>query len=225
MDLKLEKIYQKKGIKYVFGVDEAGRGPLAGPVVAAATIINSKIPNQKSKLKLKNQNLEYILKILKDSKGLSYKKREKIFDLIKKISEIQYAYSSVNEKIIDKINIEQATFLAMKRSIEKLKNKLKISPQIVLVDGNRKISKLKYPQKTIIKGDIKVSSIALSSIIAKVIRDKKMEKLSKKYPQYKFEIHKGYPTKLHLQLLKKYGPCKIHRKSYKPVQLSKKQNA
>ncbi|MGB9726631.1 MAG: ribonuclease HII [Minisyncoccia bacterium] len=219
MDLKLEKSYLKKGIKYIFGVDEAGRGPLAGPVVAAAVMINSNFEKQKSKLKLKTQKLKELLKILRDSKRLSFKKREEIFNLIKKMSEIKYAYASVNEKIIDKINIEQATFLAMRKSIEKLKNKLKISPQIILVDGNQKISKLKYPQKTIIKGDAKVSSIAISSIIAKVIRDKKMEKLSKKYPQYKFEIHKGYPTKLHLKLLKNYGPSKIHRKSYKPVKL------
>lgn len=210
MNLKLEKNYYKKGIKVIFGIDEAGRGPLAGPVIAAAVIIN---PKSHSKI----QNLKKILKEAKDSKKLTSLKREKIFQLIKKIPEIKYSYSSISEKIIDKINIEKATFLAMKKSIDKLKKKIKISPQIILIDGNRKIPKIKYPQKTIIKGDDKILSIALASIIAKVIRDKKMISLAKKFPQYHFEIHKGYPTKIHLKFLKKYGPCEIHRKSFKPL--------
>lgn len=217
MDLKFEKNYFKKGFRTIFGVDEAGRGPLAGPVVASAVFINLNLLKRKPEL---NSNFQNLLSQINDSKKITPKKREKIFKLIKKCPIIKYAFCSVSEKIIDKINIEKATFLAMKKSIEKLKNELKISPQIVLVDGNRKILKLKYPQKTIVKGDNKISSIALASIIAKVIRDKKMIQLSYKYPQYKFEIHKGYPTKLHLKLLKKYGPCHVHRKSFRPIKFN-----
>lgn len=217
MDLKFEQFYQKKGYKYIFGVDEAGRGSLVGPVTAAAVIINSKIKKQIRQLaeKIQNQNFKEILKILRDSKKLSAKKREKIFKLMKQNPLIDFSWSMVGEKTIDKINVSEATFLAMRRSIEKLKKKIKINPNLILVDGNQKISKLKYPQKTIIKGDEKISSIALASVAAKVIRDKKMVALAKKYPQYKLEIHKGYPTKLHKSLIKKYGRCEIHRRSYK----------
>ena len=214
MDLKTEKFYQKKGYKYIFGVDEAGRGALTGPVVAAVVIIRS--PKfYKTKLgRVKNKRLE-ILKTLKDSKKLNTKKREEIFKIMKQNPLINFSWSMVGEKTVDKINISEATFLAMRRSIKKLKKKMKINPNLILVDGNQKISKLKSPQKTIIKGDEKISSIALASVVAKVIRDRKMIALAKKYPQYKFEIHKGYPTKLHKSLIKKYGICEIHRKSFK----------
>jgi ribonuclease HII len=216
MDLKTEKYHWKKGIT-IIGIDEAGRGPLAGPVVASSVMINPEI--QTKLLVAKNNNFKTLLKLTKDSKKLSAQQREKIFKLIKKIPEIKFTYTFINEKIIDQINIEQATFLAMKKSIQELEKKYKLKANLILIDGNRKIPKLNIKQKTIVKGDNKVFSIALASIIAKVLRDKKMLALSKKYPQYHFEIHKGYPTKLHLLLLKKYGPCKIHRKSYKPVQI------
>ncbi|MGB9763228.1 MAG: ribonuclease HII [Minisyncoccia bacterium] len=216
MDLKTEKYHWKKGIT-IIGIDEAGRGPLAGPVVASSVMINPEI--QTKLLVTKNNNFKTLLKLTKDSKKLSAQQREKIFKLIKKIPEIKFTYTFINEKIIDQINIEQATFLAMKKSIQELEKKYKLKANLILIDGNRKIPKLNIKQKTIVKGDNKVFSIALASIIAKVLRDKKMLALSKKYPQYHFEIHKGYPTKLHLLLLKKYGPCKIHRKSYKPVQI------
>jgi len=108
----------------------------------------------------------------------------------------------VSEKIIDKINIEQATFLAMKKSIQKLAKKTNLTPDLILIDGNRALPELPYSQKTIIKGDTKIASIALASVIAKVIRDKKMIALAQRYPRYHFEIHKGYPTKLHLKLIK-----------------------
>jgi len=224
MNLKAEKYYWKKGYKIIVGLDEAGRGPLAGPVTTAAVIINSKVTGHLSSpckrgsgipasAGMTIQNFKKILRNARDSKKLSVKQREKLFKLIKQSSFLKFSSCSVSEKVIDKINIEQATFKAMKNCLKKLKEK----PDLILVDGNRKISKLKCNQKTIIKGDDKIFSIALASIIAKVIRDKKMIKLSKKYPKYHFEIHKGYPTKLHRKLLKKYGPCKIHRKSYKPV--------
>ena len=223
MNLKTEEYFWKKGKKIIVGLDEAGRGPLAGPVTAAAVIVNSKtcpersrrVKNQKSKFQVKNQNLRTIFRNVRDSKKLSPKKREEIFKLIKTIPEIKFSYAFTSEKVIDQINIEQATFLAMKKCLKKLK----IKPDLILIDGNRLIPKIKYPQKTIIKGDDKIFSIALASIIAKVMRDKKMAALAKKYPHYHFEIHKGYPTKLHLKLLKKYGPSLIHRKSYKPVKI------
>lgn len=214
MNLRIEKYYWKKGYKKIIGLDEAGRGPLAGPVTAAAVLIL--LPNKISLLK--NEIFKKILLQARDSKKLSPKKREEIFRLIKKCSLIQFSYASVGEKVIDKINIEQATFKAMRICLKKLKINPKNSQHcLILVDGNRNIPQINYLQKTIIKGDDKVFSIALASIIAKVIRDKKMIILAKKYSNYHFEIHKGYPTKLHRKLLKKYGPCKIHRKSYKPV--------
>jgi len=224
MNLKAEKYYWKKGYKIIVGLDEAGRGPLAGPVTAAAVVVNSKVTGHLSSpckrgsgipasAGMTIQNFKKILRNARDSKKLSAQQREKLFKLIKKCPEIQFSYSSASEKLIDKINIEQATFKAMKNCL----NKLKVKPDLILVDGNRSLPKINYWQKTIIKGDDKIFSIALASIIAKVMRDKKMIKLSKKYPKYHFEIHKGYPTKLHRKLLKKYGPSKIHRKSYKPV--------
>jgi len=240
MNLKAEKYFWKKGYKIIVGLDEAGRGPLAGPVTAAAVIINPKtcpersrrIKSQKhapyrnevsgagSKLQIKNQNLRTILRDARDSKKLSTKQREKLFKLIKQSSFLKFSYCSVSEKVIDKINIEQATFKAMKNCLKSLNKKYNLKPNLILIDGNRIINDhLPYLQKTIIKGDDKILSIALASIIAKVIRDKKMITLAKKYSNYHFEIHKGYPTKLHRKLLKKYGPCEIHRKSYKPVRI------
>ena len=216
MNLRIEKYYWKKGYKKIIGLDEAGRGPLAGPVTAAAVLIL--LPNKISLLK--NEFFRKILLQARDSKKLSPKKREEIFRLIQKCSLIQFSHALVNEKVIDKINIEQATFKAMGICLKKLKINQKTSQHcLILVDGNRSIPKINYLQKTIIKGDDKILSIALASIIAKVIRDKIMITLAKKYPHYHFEIHKGYPTKLHRKLLKKYGPCKIHRKSYKPVRI------
>lgn len=214
MNLITEKYYWKKGYKIIVGLDEAGRGPLAGPVTAAAVLIL--LPNKISLLK--NEIFKKILLQAKDSKKLSAKKREKIFRLIKKCPLIKFSHALVNEKVIDKINIEQATFKAMKICLKKLKINQKISQHcLILIDGNRNLPQINYLQKTIIKGDDKILSIALASIIAKVTRDRKMITLAKKYPNYHFEIHKGYPTKLHRKLLKKYGSCQIHRKSYKPV--------
>ena len=211
MNLQTEKYYWKKGYKIIIGLDEVGRGPLSGPVTTAAVIINSKF-------QIKNKNFKEILKNARDSKKLSEKQREKIFKLIQKCPDIKFTISSVGPKTIDKINISEATKKAMKNCLNKIFPKRNLKKILILIDGNRILDKnLKIPQKTIVKGDNKIFSIALASIIAKVTRDRKMEKLSLQYPKYYFHQHKGYGTKLHKKLIKKYGPCKIHRKSYRPI--------
>tara|TARA_B100000686_G_C16326722_1_gene731061 strand:- start:10 stop:618 length:609 start_codon:yes stop_codon:yes gene_type:complete len=182
-----------KGYKIIAGVDEAGRGPLAGPVVAAAVILN------------KDMDLEDI----DDSKKISAKKRAELFP---KIQSMAHGIAVIDQEIIDEINILQAARLAMKQAVEKLI----ISPDILLIDGNQKID---YPieQWTIIKGDAKSSSIAAASILAKVTRDHIMEDYHREYPQYEFTRHKGYGTQRHRELIATYGPCPIHRKTFKGV--------
>ena len=153
---------------------------------------------------------------VKDSKQLSAKQRENIYAKLIKCPEVQWGVGVVSEKVIDKINILEATKLAMQKIIKKL------SPDFLLLDGNFKINFACLPlgrQKSIIRGDQKVISIAAASIIAKVTRDKIMQKLHKKYPQYGFDKHKGYGTKLHTEMLAKYGACPIHRKSFYPVKV------
>ena len=202
MNLNFERKLWKEGFKNVVGLDEAGRGALAGPVVAAAVMIN---PKKIKNLKLKRSKI-------RDSKELSPKEREIFFEVLLKDQAIEWATSKVSEKVIDKINILEATKLAMKRAVKKLEKKgLKID--FLILDGNFKIN-LKISQKSIVKADKKIFSCALSSILAKVFRDKIMLKYHKKYPQYRFDLHKGYPTKFHFEMLKKYGFCKIHRKSF-----------
>ena len=200
------------------GIDESGRGPLAGPVTAAAVTVGAaKIKNQK--LKIKN-----ILWRIKDSKRLTAKKREKIYEILKNHPEIEWGIGRVSERVIDRINILQATKLAMIKAVKKLKiknalvrpsdgSRKKSKIDFLIIDGNFGID-LDIPQKSVIKGDEKVFLIKLASIIAKVTRDKTMLRYHKKYPQYGFDKHKGYGTRLHFQMLKKYGPCKIHRKSF-----------
>ncbi len=190
--------------KIIIGVDEAGRGPLAGPVVSAAIIIDKKIEG------------------VKDSKSLSEKKREALFNIIKEEC-VAFGVGIANSQEIDKMNILNASLLSMKRAIDSikmnLKNKGKNLPEnvIVLVDGNRKIKNLSIEQKTIVKGDSKIYQISAASIIAKVVRDRMMCTFAKRYPQYNLCAHKGYPTKEHKELLKKYGASPIHRKSFRGV--------
>jgi len=211
MNLQREKYYWKKGYRMIAGLDESGRGPLAGSVTAAVVIVNPKF-------KIENQNFKEILRSTKDSKKLSEKQREKIFKLVPKCPYIKFVHSSVNAKIIDKINIENATKKAMKNCLNKILPKYNLKNILILIDGNRIIDKnLMISQKAIVKGDNKIFSIALASIIAKVTRDRKMKRLSLQYPKYYFHQHKGYGTKLHRKLIKKYGPCKIHRQSYRPI--------
>ena len=194
--------------KIIAGADEVGIGPLAGPVTVCILSVPSRFYQPLIK-KLKIKPAEFI----KDSKALSPSKREEIFEKVKSLKEIEWKIASVSPKIIDRINILQASFLAYQRCFKKLK----IKPDIIFVDGNKKIPKISVPQLPIIGGDKRHPLIALASIMAKVSRDKMMVKLSKKFPEYKFEIHKGYATKTHLKVLKKHKPSIIHRKSYQPV--------
>lgn len=202
--MKEEKKLWEKGYKYVAGLDEAGRGPLAGPVVAAVAVVSPK-----------HRNASRLVLGLRDSKKLSQKQREFFYNILTTHKDIKWGIGIVSEKVIDKINILQATKLAMQKAVKKIK------PDFLLLDGNftlQQVQGKKYiPQKSIIKGDQKVMSIAMASIIAKVTRDRLMQKYHKKYPQYGFAQHKGYPTKAHFASLEKFGPCKIHRKTFYPV--------
>ncbi|PAT02432.1 ribonuclease HII [Candidatus Izimaplasma bacterium ZiA1] len=184
-----------KGFKYIAGVDEVGRGPLAGPVVAAAVILN---PDE-------------IIEGLNDSKKLTDKKRRELSIEIKSKC-LAYSITYIDPIEIDKINIYQASKKAMIISIESLK----IKPDFVLSDA-MPLNEINIPYESIIKGDSKSATIAAASIIAKVERDDYMIKLGLKYPEYGFEQHKGYPTKKHVQALNDYGVLDCHRKTYKPV--------
>lgn len=187
-----DKKYLSNKIKIIAGTDEAGRGPLAGPVVAAAVILPKDFYDER----------------IDDSKKLSANLRQELFGVIKKDA-LCYAYSIISQNKIDQINILKASLLAMKRSVEKLK----LQPDLILVDGNKSFS---YAADVIpiIKGDSKSLSIASASIIAKVVRDRIMIKLASEFSQYGWETNKGYPTKEHIEAVLKYGACKIHRKTF-----------
>ena len=190
--LKYENQAKSQEYSFVCGVDEAGRGPLAGPVYAAAVILPDGV----------------IPEGVNDSKKLSEKKREALFDVItEEALDYSIAYATAEE--IDDINILQATFLAMKRAIDGLKTKA----DYAMIDGNR-MPPLDIPGETIVKGDANSASIAAASILAKVSRDRFMLKMAEKYPRYQFEKHKGYGTKLHYQMLNEYGPSEIHRQTF-----------
>jgi len=201
LDLRTEQQYFDLGYDLIGGVDEAGRGPLAGPVVAACVVIDKNF-------KIDHDDLELVA----DSKKLSAKKREKLFSVIKdKVLAVEIGV--VDNLTIDKINILQASFLAMRRAIKNLK----IEPNYILVDGNFKIPKLEKAQTAIVGGDAKVFCIAAASIIAKVSRDWMMSEIDKQYPEYEFAKHKGYGTKAHFSKIAELGPCPIHRFSFSPV--------
>lgn len=190
--LQFENQSIAEGYKLIAGVDEVGRGPLAGPVVCACVIMP----------------LDEIIEGIDDSKKVSEKNREKLYNLITEKA-IAYNVAFVEHDVIDQINILQATKLCMKKAIEKMP----VMPDIVLVDAVKDLD-VKVPIKSIIKGDSLSYNIAAASIVAKVTRDRFMVELAKKYPEYYFEKHKGYGTKLHIQALRDYGPCKIHRRSF-----------
>ena len=199
--LQEEKKLWKRGYKKVAGIDEAGRGPLRGPVVAGAVIIRR---SDLRKLNIWRSDLHYI----KDSKQLSAKKREEFYKILTNHPDIEWGIGLVSEKIIDKINILEATKLAMQKAVQKLTR-----PNFLILDGNFSI-KSNVPQKSIIKADEKVFSCSCASIIAKVTRDKLMQKYDQKYPYYGLASNKGYGTKFHREMLKKHGPSKIHRQTF-----------
>ena len=192
--LNVEEEYFKKGFCAVAGVDEVGRGPLAGPVVCAAVILSREEKDRISGID--------------DSKKISAKKREVLSEKIKEKA-LAYAIESVDERVIDEINILQATRLCMKRAVEALK----LKPDFVLTDGNMTLD-ISIPQKSIIKGDALVASIGAASILAKVYRDNLMKEYARIYPEYGFERNAGYGTKEHINAIKEVGICPIHRKTF-----------
>lgn len=189
---QIENEYYDKGYTLVCGVDEAGRGPLAGPVCAGACILPRGLA----------------IEGLNDSKKLTDQKRRMLYDIITKQA-VAWAVCMVDEKVIDDINILQATYQAMRGAVEKLS----VKPDFVLVDGNRD-PRLGIPSLTVIKGDAKCANVAAASILAKVTRDRFMEEMDAKYPGYGFAIHKGYGTKAHYAALTEKGPSEIHRLTF-----------
>ncbi len=189
---ELENEIYAEGFSLICGVDEAGRGPLAGPVYAAAVILPR----------------DAVIEGLNDSKKLTEKKREALFDVITERA-LTYGIASASVEEIEKLNILNATFLAMNRAIDKLDP----IPEIALIDGNRSTG-IAMPSRCVVKGDSRCADIAAASILAKVSRDRYMLTLAEKYPQYHFEQHKGYGTKLHYEALREYGPSPEHRPSF-----------
>lgn len=193
-NLKYEKDLYKDGIELIAGVDEVGRGPLIGPVVAAAVILPK----------------NYKLDGLTDSKKLTEKKRDMYYEIIKRDA-IAIGIGIKDENVIDEVNIYEATKLAMKEAIDKLS----VKPEHILIDAMP--LELDIPTTSIIKGDMKSESIAAASVIAKVTRDSMMYELDRKYPEYGFGSHKGYPTKKHVEAIEKYGLIEGYRKTYAPI--------
>lgn len=238
----IEKELVEQGYAFVIGVDEAGRGPLAGPVVAAAALLrNNQLPSTKIQTTTNDQNpnnqnkedlpnTKYQIQdtnmwdLVRDSKKLSEKQREKVFDFV--CENFHVGVGICDHKTVDRINILEASFLAMKKAIADLvHNKSKVESLktkvdeniIIIVDGNKKIPNFSMEQMAVVGGDRIVKSISAASIIAKVTRDRMMISMHEKYPVYGFDQHKGYGTKLHMDALKKHGPCEIHRQSFAPV--------
>ncbi|HLM83889.1 MAG TPA: ribonuclease HII [Candidatus Bathyarchaeia archaeon] len=200
-----ERYHWDLGQKFVVGVDEAGRGPLAGPVAAGAVIV---FPEKLEKvIKLPD------FKLIRDSKTLSAGQREKAYEFI--VQNFEWGVGLSDEKTIDRVNILQASYLAMKKALSDLKSKTKHQQETILVDGRHPIPNISTRQESIIGGDKHIFSISAASIIAKVTRDRLMLEFHKKFPQYGFLHHKGYGTRLHFRMIEEYGPCEIHRKSFK----------
>ena len=188
-----EEIYNKENVKYICGIDEAGRGPLAGPVVVAYVIMPK----------------DSMIEGVNDSKKVSEKKREKLYEEITNTA-IAWGVGIIDQREIDEINILNATKKGLTNSLKELE----IKPDLILVDALTNIDTLGIPYRSIIKGDAKSYSIAAASIIAKVTRDRIMRQWDELYPEYGFEKHKGYGTKMHIDAIKEYGPCPLHRKSF-----------
>lgn len=194
--LAYERTLWEQGHSYIAGVDEAGRGPLAGSVYAAAVVLPR----------------DCVIEGLRDSKKLSEKKREELFDIIKKKA-VSYAIFAVDNERIDEINILEATFEAMRGAVDGLT----VKPDFVLIDGNRAKGFDDVEHGTLVGGDDLSLSIAAASVLAKVSRDRYMTEMAKKYPKYEFEKHKAYGTVRHKELIAQFGPCPIHRKTFKGV--------
>lgn len=193
--IELEEKLWKKGYKNIVGLDEAGRGPLAGPVVAGAVVIHSG---------------DQVVQGVRDSKKMSEKQREEVFEIIKEKSSA-FGIGIVDSYDIDKFGIQKAVKLAMEKAIDNL------DIDYIIADGKNISIISGFPMERITKGDLLHYSISAGSILAKVTRDRIMKEMAIKYPQYGFEKHVGYGTKYHLEMLKKYGPCNIHRKCFRPV--------
>lgn len=200
-DTKLEENLWSKGFKYVVGIDEAGRGPLAGPVSAGAVVLSPS---------------SVIHPFVRDSKKMTEKKREEVFEYIKENC-IAWGVCMVGSKKIDEIGIQDAIKMAMESALNQVEGMLKSRADYLIVDGTNVATISGYKMEKIKAGDLKHYSISAASILAKVTRDRYMREISIQYPEYCFEKHVGYGTKLHMDMLKKYGPCDIHRRSFKPV--------
>ena len=197
--LRHERTLYKAGVEIIAGIDEAGRGPLAGPVVAAAVILPAKFRH----------------KTLNDSKQLTAQRREEIYGELTGTAEISWAVCAVGTEEIDRLNILRASHEAMRLAVAALR----MAPQHVLIDG-RPVLPFPFPQTAVIDGDRQSFSIAAASVIAKVTRDRIMVEMDAQFPGYEFGRHKGYSTRLHLERLQAHGPCPIHRRSFWPVALS-----
>jgi ribonuclease HII len=231
----LENTLIADGYEFIIGIDEAGRGPLAGPVVASAVVLRNlenlqsichcerseAIPDLsrksrdchcRSEAELPRNDM--LFNLIRDSKTLSHKQREGLFDFIQE--NFYVGVGIIDHKTIDRVNILEATFLSMKSALADLRRQVNYKDQrhIVVVDGNKKISNLSLDQKAVPSGDKLVKSISAASIIAKVTRDRIMLEMHEKYPEYGFDRHKGYGTKMHFEMLKKNGSCEIHRRSF-----------
>lgn len=200
-DIELEKKLWSRGIKYVVGIDEAGRGPLAGPVCAGAVVIDSKTE---------------LSPLVRDSKKMTEKQRNESFDFILSNS-LACGVCMIDSKIIDRVGIQEAVRLAMEGALREVEKMLGKRAEYLIVDGVNVELIEDYNMLKIKGGDIKHYSISAASILAKVTRDRYMKEISKKYPEYGFEKHVGYGTKLHMDAIKKYGICPIHRRSFSPI--------
>lgn len=209
-DFSFEKKMRRRGYRVIFGVDEVGIGPLAGPVVACAATIPAffAFPDIAGTIK--------IIKKLKDSKKLSAKQREHFLREFEGEGDLAWEIASVTPKVIDRLNIYEARRKAAKCAVQKLERAIGRKADLLILDGKSKLA-VRNEQWPVVKGDEKIALCAIASIIAKVKRDYMMLCYHKNYPQYRFDLHKGYGTKSHFQMLKKYGPCAIHRVSFRLI--------
>jgi ribonuclease HII len=204
-DLGYEKKYWESGVRLLAGIDEAGRGPLAGPVVAGAVVVFPEIAEKMA--------TDPDFRLVRDSKTLSARQREKAYDFV--AANFPFGVGFSGHETIDRVNILQAAYLAMKKALSDLQRKLQGDVEMILIDGRGLIPNISVSQENIINGDRISFSISAASIVAKVSRDRMMTELDAKFPEYGFARHKGYGTREHFKMIEKYGPCEVHRKSFK----------